>query len=151
MSFRPGRRLPGMDLREDLTGGVRPATRAQQREVVVQLCGPILPTEAGRLCAQVRALLSADCTRDVVCDVQGMPDLSVVDALARLQLTARRFDRRVRVRSAGPDLRGLLALTGLQLAVPGLLSPGGSELGGQPEAGEQRGVEEVVHVHDLPG
>src|SRR4051794_41976211 len=40
-------------------------------------------------------------------------DLALVDALARAQLAAGRRGRRVRLRGAGPELRGLLELVGL--------------------------------------
>lgn len=63
--------------------------------------------------------------------------LEVVDELARLQLHARRLGCSVRLRGAGPELMELLALVGL-----------GIEVGGEPEGGEQIGVEEVVMPDD---
>ncbi|MFP1628364.1 STAS domain-containing protein [Streptomyces sp. 5K101] len=55
------------------------------------------------------------CRPEVVCDVGGLAQtsLSVVDALARLQLTARRHGTRICVRNAPPDLVALLGLVGL--------------------------------------
>lgn len=64
----------------------------------------------------------------IVCDVAALadPDLGTVDALARLQLTAQRCGRRVRLQHACVELRGLLDLTGLSEVVAGLsLEPRG--------------------------
>ena len=41
------------------------------------------------------------------------PDLELIDALARLQLAARRLGCSIRLRDVTPDLRRLLDLTGL--------------------------------------
>lgn len=70
----------------------------------------------------------------VVVEVSGDVDLRVVDALARLQLAARRSGATLVVRGCA-----LLELAGLV------------EVIGQAEAGEERlGVEEVVDVGDPP-
>lgn len=86
----------------------------------------------------------------VVCDVGRIrrPNLGTVDALARLQLAAARVGRRVRLRGAGRELRGLLALVGL-----GDLFPPEVELAleprRQPEEGEPSGrVEEERDAAD---
>ena len=77
----------------------------------------------------------------VVCELTGPLDLTVLDALARLVLAARRSGLRCDLTSTES---GLLRLTGLDNA---LLQPTG-----QPEPREQRRrVEEVVQVDDLPG
>ena len=44
---------------------------------------------------------------------EGRPDLSAVEALARLQLAARRLGCEIRVRAACPELCELLQLAGL--------------------------------------
>jgi ABC-type transporter Mla MlaB component len=62
-----------------------------------------------------------ECGGDVVrCDVAAVvhPDIVLIDALARLQLTARRFGCQVRLRHACGELRDLLALMGLTEVVP---------------------------------
>ena len=71
------------------------------------------------------------------------PDLALVDALARLQLDARRRGGRLRLRNVTDELRGLLELVGLAdvLAV---------EPRRESELGEQLGVEEVMQPRDRP-
>jgi hypothetical protein len=64
-------------------------------------------------------------------------DLAVVDALAQLQVAARRAGWSLRLRDPSPALRELLDLAGL-----------GAKLGGEPERGEVVGVEEVVEPGD---
>jgi hypothetical protein len=67
----------------------------------------------------------------------GRPDLATVEAVARLHLHARRLGCAVRLRDLCPELAALLELVGL------------GEVVGQPEDGEEPGVEEVV-VGDDP-
>lgn len=76
-------------------------------------------------------------------EVRGPIDLSVVDDLARLQLAARRMGCSMRLRDACGELTALLAFLGLAQAVAA-----GLQVVGQPECGEQRGVEEVVVTDD---
>ena len=79
----------------------------------------------------------------------GRPDLSVVDRLARLQRAARRLGCSIRLRDACPELVGLVDLVGLGEALPAEVAGGGTlEVGGEPEGGEQPGVEEVVVPDD---
>ena len=70
---------------------------------------------------------------------QGRVDLSAVDAVARLQLEARRQGCTVWLRHACPDLVQLLQLVGLA----GVL-----QVGREAEGLEQGGVEEVVVPDD---
>ena len=71
-------------------------------------------------------------------------DIGTVDALARLQLTARRLGWRLRLREAPLDLRELIALAGLSRVL-------GVEPVGQPEQREvPLDVEEGVQPGDLP-
>ncbi len=70
--------------------------------------------------------------------------MSVVDALARLQLAARRLGCAIRLRDASCPLTELLDLAGLCGEVCGLVV----EVGRQAEHGEQVGVEEVVVADD---
>jgi class 3 adenylate cyclase len=55
----------------------------------------------------------------VFCDVQGFAaDAVTVDALARLQLAARRHRCQVRLRGASNELRALVAFMGLGEVLP---------------------------------
>jgi ABC-type transporter Mla MlaB component len=54
-----------------------------------------------------------------VCDVRGVrPTAATVDALARLQLAARRLGCQVRLSGASEDLRELVAFMGLEDVLP---------------------------------
>ncbi|WP_411574361.1 STAS domain-containing protein [Streptomyces fradiae] len=91
--------------------------------IVLRVGGPVAPADAPRLCAELTALLDgAPPGRPAVVDAAGLvrPGLAAVDALARLRLTAGRLGHPLTVRNAPPDLRALLALTGL---ADRLLSP----------------------------
>jgi hypothetical protein len=51
----------------------------------------------------------------IVCDVGALaPDAAAVDALARLQFTARRLGYEIRLRDASVDLQDLLDFVGLR-------------------------------------
>jgi len=65
------------------------------------------------------------------------PDLAAVDALAQLQLAARRAGATIRVFDACEELVELLDLVGLL-----------GEMRGEPEGGEEVGVEERVELDD---
>jgi hypothetical protein len=108
--------------------------------------------------------------------IEGLrPDLLLVDALARLQLEARRMGWSMRLRHPGAELRGLLHFVGLadlvavadvgdigDIAVPAgnvrrvsvdvAGTPDGSDLpfeaGREAEGGKQLGVEEMVERDD---
>jgi hypothetical protein len=70
------------------------------------------------------------------------PDVLTVDALARLQLSARRHGRQLRVRHASDELQDLIDLVGLRKEL-------GLEPRRQPEQREQRvGVEEERELDD---
>lgn len=82
---------------------------------VLVIGGPISPGDVAGLCERARVLWVRTGADVVDCDVQALvrPDAVTVEALARLQLTARRLGRRVRIRHASGELRQLLALVGL--------------------------------------
>ena len=76
--------------------------------------GPILRQDLPGLCDRVCALLGGAPVEEALCDVRGVePDAVTVDALARLQLAARRRGCRVRLRHASPALLDLVAFMGL--------------------------------------
>ncbi|MFD5181373.1 STAS domain-containing protein [Streptomyces sp. NPDC058372] len=93
---------------------------------VLRLATPVAPSDGPRLCAELADLAAAGAD-EVVCDVSGVrePQLAAVDALARLRLTARRAGCRLRLRHPTPQLRALLALTGLAGPL-GLEDPAGT-------------------------
>jgi anti-anti-sigma regulatory factor len=74
------------------------------------------PIEGTALCQRLRQRIEAHGDADlVICDLTRIrhPDAAVIDALARVQLTARRLGCTVRYRHAHPDVRALLELAGL--------------------------------------
>jgi ABC-type transporter Mla MlaB component len=82
--------------------------------LVFSVRGPIAPTDLPGICERVCGLLARNRTAVAVCDVRGVaPDAVTVDALARLQLAARRSGTRVRLRNASEELLGLVELMGL--------------------------------------
>ena len=88
----------------------------------------------------------------VICDVTALtePDLEIVDALARLELAARRRGARLLLVHAPADLCRLLDLSGLRDAVL-VERPLSLEFEGQTEEREQvRGVEEEARPDDPP-
>lgn len=66
------------------------------------------------LCDRVCALLAGSGASVALCDVAGIAaDAVTVDALARLQLAARRHRCVIRLRGASDELRDLVAFMGL--------------------------------------
>ena len=82
-------------------------------EVALAIRGPIARGDLPSLCDHVCAVLAR--SGDVVaCDVADVePDAVTVEALARLQLAARRRDCRVELRKASRELLELVELMGL--------------------------------------
>jgi anti-anti-sigma regulatory factor len=79
----------------------------------------------------------------IVCDVRALPpDAAAVEALARLQLAARRIGLEVRLCRASSELRDLLVFCGLDNVLR-------VEVGGQAEDREDRlGAEEERELDD---
>ena len=76
--------------------------------------GPITRADLPGLCDRVCSLLEESGAGVVLCDVHGVePDAVTVDALARLQLAARRHGCRVRLCSTSSALRDLVSFMGL--------------------------------------
>ena len=83
-------------------------------EVSFEIYSPIGRSDFPGLCQRVCALLSQSDAPVAICDVAGVPaDAVTVDALARLQLAARRCERRVLLRNAEHELLQLVAFMGL--------------------------------------
>ena len=82
--------------------------------VAFAIRGPIAPADLQGLCGRVCALLEGSGGGEVLCDVRGVgPDTVTVDALARLELAARRRSCRVRLRGTSEELLELIELMGL--------------------------------------
>lgn len=113
-----------------------PLVDAMEPAVLVP-AGPVTRDGVARLCDDVRELLLTTRTGVVVCDVGGIgpPGLGTIDALARMQLAARRAGGRIRLRGPDPALRALLRLVGLAFEVEGQVEEG------EPAGGVQEAVE----------
>ena len=121
----------------DASPPTRPPADLPSPEIELGMSGQIERAEIPGLCQRVQVLLTLQAADRLVCDVGAIvaPDAVTVDALARLQLTARRLGREVRIRHASRELQQLLALMGLSDVVP--LSDGsGLEAGRQAEERE---------------
>ena len=82
--------------------------------VTFAIGGPITRADLPGLCDRVCDLLQTAEADVVLCDVRGVAtDVVTVDALARLQLAARRRGCRVVLQHAPDDLRRLVAFLGL--------------------------------------
>ncbi|MPZ70623.1 MAG: STAS domain-containing protein [Actinobacteria bacterium] len=105
-----------------------------------------------RLCREFGALLGSSGARVVVCDVGGLidPDCVAVDAVARLQLAARRRGATVTLLRASNELKELLELIGLENVIRHYETLLVDPLG-EPEHREQvLGVEEEIEPDDPP-
>jgi ABC-type transporter Mla MlaB component len=87
--------------------------------IAFAIYGPIARADLQGLCARVCSLLNASGARVALCDVEGVePDAVCVEALARLQLGARRAGCEVRLRHASPELLRLIGFMGLDAVLP---------------------------------
>ena len=90
-----------------------------QSTIAFAIAGPIARADLPGLCNRVCALLEQSGAGVALCDVSGVDvDAVTVDALARLQLAARRHGCQVRLRRASSDLLELVAFMGLQDVLP---------------------------------
>jgi ABC-type transporter Mla MlaB component len=81
--------------------------------------GPIARADLPGLCERVCALIEESGAVIALCDVSGVEvDGVTVDALARLQLAARRHGCRIRLRHASSELLELVAFMGLRDVLP---------------------------------
>jgi ABC-type transporter Mla MlaB component len=87
--------------------------------IAFAIWGPIAREDLPGLCDRVCELLNGSNPQVAVCDVAGVPvDAVCVDALARLQLAARRTGCQVRLRNASDELRELVGFMGLTDVLP---------------------------------
>ena len=81
--------------------------------------GPIARSDLDGLCDRVCAVLRESEAQVAFCDVAGLePDAVTVEALARLQLGARRLGCQVRLQQASSELLQLVAFMGLTDVLP---------------------------------
>lgn len=89
---------------------------------VVWPLGPAISrADIPALCDQLSVVVRYGGVRLVLCDVSGVAvhDAVLVEALLRLQLTARRLGGRIRVHKPSPRLLDLLGATGLRTVLTG--------------------------------
>jgi ABC-type transporter Mla MlaB component len=96
------------------------SARPPPSSIVLVLSGPVADDQVVGLCERVRGLLERSEADLMICDVGALddPDGATLDLVARLQLTARRLGRRVRLLDACGELQDLIELTGLSELVP---------------------------------
>lgn len=129
---------------------LRPPT--EPNTLVLVISGLVVPADITPLCERVRALVERSDADVVICDVDALaePDVVAVDALARLQLIARRLGCHLRLRHACPELQDLLGFVGLRDVLP-LCAELPVESRRQAEEREQPlGVEEEGDPADPP-
>lgn len=95
-------------------------TDAVPTTISFEIRGPLLRGELPALYARFCAAVTEHAPELVLCDVGGIaPDAVAVDALARMQLAARRSRCTVLLCNASDDLRELVAFMGLRDVLPG--------------------------------
>jgi hypothetical protein len=66
------------------------------------------------LCERLKNVMTSSDAALVACDVAALPaDARAIEAIGRLQLTARRHNRSIRLHRASPELEQLLDFAGL--------------------------------------
>jgi hypothetical protein len=87
--------------------------------IVFAIDGPIARADLPGLCTRVCGLLAESGAEVALCEVVGVePDAVTIDALARLQVAARRNRCQVRLRNASSELIELIAFMGLTDVLP---------------------------------
>ena len=94
-------------------------TNSGPRSITFTIDGPISRADLPGLCDRVCGLLERSRPDVAFCDVSGIdPDAVTVDALARLQVAARRRGCQVRLREASDELLDVLSFMGLRDVLP---------------------------------
>ena len=94
-------------------------TTSAPQTIAFAIDGPIARADLPGLCERVCAVLEQSSAGVAYCDVRGVRvDAVTVDALARLQLAARRRGCQVRLRQPSSELRELVAFMGLRDVLP---------------------------------
>ena len=91
----------------------------QARAITFEIWGPIARSDLPGLCQRICILLEQTAPVVAYCNVASVdPDAVTIDALARLQLVARRRGCQIRLRHASPALLALLEFLGLSDVLP---------------------------------
>ena len=95
-------------------------SRSGPHELVLTVSGSLGPDEIADLQRRVTLLLNRADPRPIVCDVSCVvdPDMSAIEALARVQLAARRAGREIQLRHRCAGLQELVDLAGLRETLP---------------------------------
>jgi ABC-type transporter Mla MlaB component len=89
------------------------------KTITFAIAGPITRADLPGLCDRVCGLLRTSGANVALCEVKEVdPDAVTVDALARLQVAARRNGCQVRLRNASSELIELVAFMGLTDVLP---------------------------------
>lgn len=89
------------------------------------MAGPITDGDVPALIERLTAVIVGIDADVIVCDVSTLPPRArSIEALARLQLTARRHNRHIRLRHLSPCLEHLLELVGLADVIAGTARSG---------------------------
>jgi ABC-type transporter Mla MlaB component len=89
------------------------------KTIAFAIAGPITRADLPGLCERVCGLLARSGADIALCNVRGIrPDAVTIDALARLQLAARRHGCQVRLRHASDELLELVDFMGLTDVLP---------------------------------
>ena len=92
---------------------------SQPRALAFAIEGPISPVDLPGLCEGVVGLLEKGAVEVAICDVSAIGvDAVTIDALARLQLVARRDGCRIRLCNASGELLELVDFMGLTNVLP---------------------------------
>jgi ABC-type transporter Mla MlaB component len=88
--------------------------------LILVVSGPIERGSIPELCARVDGILQQNNADLILCDLSAVarPSVATVDALARLQLVARRLGCGLRLVHPCRELRDLLALSGMDQVLP---------------------------------
>jgi ABC-type transporter Mla MlaB component len=89
------------------------------KTITFAIVGPITRADLPGLCDRVCGLLRTSGANVALCEVKDVdPDAVTIDALARLQVAARRNGCQVRLRNASSELIELVAFMGLTDVLP---------------------------------
>jgi hypothetical protein len=102
------------------SGSPEPQTVTDRALIVVPAEAPVPPEAMVELCRQMVEALAHSRQKALVCDLGRVTaaDLTVIEALARMQLVARRRGCAIEFRHVGYGVRELLALSGLCDVLP---------------------------------